>query len=1272
MALSQIKCLDENNVNLRTHESKPEFLYSEEQRLALETLLRDGSEAFTKFLQVSGLRCFLSDQEVDSLTGAVQVYDPGSQLLQADSDSDDLPLSLQYWPDMSDFSLPRLDLGWPDCAAYRGVTRVTVYTQPPLDGFVHIKEVVRKSIGQAQKLIAVVMDQFTDVDIFRDLLEAGFKRKVCVYILLERTALPHFLSMAERSAMHPGHLKNLRVRVTGGTEFLSRSCTRVRGRLGHRFLFIDGDKAVSGSYSFTWTASRLDRHLVTMVTGQAVDSFDRLFRDLYLTSSEVDLRRVAVEKEPVPEPLPPAPPVAQLSAVDARKLFSPKYALMTGHATAREASLASSRQNTSQNCLKTKERVSEPVQDPPLHLGLACLEKAYLIPYLPTWPEPDPPSDVIGFINVRDPSRPTQVHLQRSERFETSQAIRFSSPVTRPTVELPPDLGAKPPSNTPPHTAACLNSHSPRRSVSILGPQSPAEDKPALSQLTPPRSQLTPPPTPPPTPPYTSTVSSSFHPQVVPPNLPIPKPRTVQFMVSDRRGWDLCGVRVVTRTEWAAPAPHGVGCESTARPQSGREMGEVPRIRSACTVTVGELTGHNQPPPEECVSTPQPQKDHVKGLETKTQPLLCEGNPGVRETRTEEYFETAEQTPGGFEGVKGANTPGRQAHTHDRVRSTHSPKLRTPPPVREVCPVSPPSGDSNASVASEEYYECCDSLLAEPGCNLLANGLPWAPEKNQSRTITDTTASHATATDSTDRTPPAVSMDREETHSYQTHEMHLPRDSSKLEQETNSLLAQAINVAKNSLLPQKANNRLKEANNQFTQEKLQYGNLSSKELQECDRQLTFGPRRAHEPITSQTNYGPTVERDDDAEKAGTFNPGYALPKMSPGAEHTKLVRPAETLYTSPGPRYRETELQSEDMEQPGLEQGPAELLREKPANKPTDRLTDKPAESQSDIPAKRQSDIPAKRQSDIAENGPAWRTKEKPADRLAERPAKFLADSPVERPAESITEIPAESLKERPAERPPETPAESLKKRPPDTPAKILKERPVDSLTETPAESQPETPAETPVSSSPKSGDKLRMNRDTGRRKLSTPPQRRPGAVGEGRRYGASPQSLDKASAGLGGGTPAKLPASSLPARKKQAETTPLVAQGRSRTHNQSNTPLRTPTQSHSPSHTEPNPSNRSHTVKMSQAPILTEHQVLNCHQLQLHTKTSPAQLPQPCGARKSPGSGSPGQGDSGRAPFGLSFARLQQLRSRKERINRTPPTKKTSTTQGDSAQGTF
>ncbi|XP_013862395.1 serine-rich adhesin for platelets [Austrofundulus limnaeus] len=439
MALSQIQCLDDNHVNPRTHESKPEFLYCEEQRLALEALLRDGGEAFVKYLEARGLRGFLSDLERDALKAAAEPFDPDKELLQQDADDERTPLSLQYWPELSDTSFPQMDLGWPACDSYRGVTRTSVYTQPPLDGQAHIKEVVRKMIAQAQKVIAVVMDVFTDVDIFRDLLDAGFKRKVSVYILLERTTLPHFLSMCQRASMHAGHLKHLRVCCTGGSEFYTRHCTKVVGRMGHRFMFIDGDKAVSGSYSFTWMSSRLDRNLVTVTTGQAVDAFDKLFRLLYMTSRAVDLRKVATEPEPEADARPQVASVIPPSAALARKLHNPKYALVALTNPCPTTSVGNENPKEPEISEKSKKKEQRRLSEdtPPLHPGLTNLEKADLIPYLPIWPEPDPPKDVIGFINIRDANKSTQVHLQRSERFETSQAIKFSSPLSNPQQPLP-------------------------------------------------------------------------------------------------------------------------------------------------------------------------------------------------------------------------------------------------------------------------------------------------------------------------------------------------------------------------------------------------------------------------------------------------------------------------------------------------------------------------------------------------------------------------------------------------------------------------------------------------------------------------------------------------------------------------------------------------------------------------------------------------------------------------------------------------------------------
>ncbi|KAG7316991.1 hypothetical protein KOW79_019289 [Hemibagrus wyckioides] len=441
MALSQIECLNEYHVNLRTNESKPEFLYSEEQRLALERLLDEGPDSFQEFIKTNRIRPFLSDLELAQLSTSVEPYCPDLPVYSAGFDGDraETRLSLQYWPERSDDSLPQLELGWPQRASYRGVTRVTVHAQPPLDGGAHIKEVIRRTIARAQKVIAVVMDLFTDVDIFKDLLYASFKRNVAVYIILDVTGVPHFLKMCESASMHTGHLKNLRVRSIRGTGFFTRSSKKVCGSQCQRFMFVDGDKAVSGSYSFTWTASRLDRSIITVLTGQAVDLFDQMFQDLYIMSNAVDMNKINLEKEQKLEPIFKAAPPLQPSTTMALKLINPKYALVSDAASNNH--MVSETCTAKSNSIKQMKEVSV---GPYIHPGLLHLEKANMIDYLPVWPEPDPPSDVIGFINIRDCNKPLLAHLTRSELFEVTQAIRFKDPIHIPQESLSEKLCPSP------------------------------------------------------------------------------------------------------------------------------------------------------------------------------------------------------------------------------------------------------------------------------------------------------------------------------------------------------------------------------------------------------------------------------------------------------------------------------------------------------------------------------------------------------------------------------------------------------------------------------------------------------------------------------------------------------------------------------------------------------------------------------------------------------------------------------------------------------------
>ncbi|NXX20092.1 FA83G protein, partial [Podargus strigoides] len=453
MAFSQVQCLDDSHVNWRSSESKPEFFYSEEQRLALEALASRGPDAFYEVLKKENIRDFLSELELKKILDTLETYDPGSEYIprhgssvgesegdrNSQGDEQDVAPSLEYWPQRSDRSIPQLDLGWPETIAYRGVTRATVYMQPPIEGQAHIKEVVRKMICQAQKVIAVVMDMFTDVDIFKDLLDAGFKRKVGVYIILDETNVKHFLQMCERAQMHAGHLKNLRVRSTGGTEFFTRAATKFKGALAQKFMFVDGDRAMCGSYSFTWSAARTDRNVITVLSGQVVEAFDKQFQELYLMSKGVSLKSISMGEEPEPEPvtLPSVVPVTPANAV-VKKLINPKYALVKAKSADQISKTSSENQDKNQKTDNKGKALPEgqagdrhgDVADLSLliHPGLLNLEKANMFDYLPTWvePDPEPGSEVLGYINIIDP-KIKNVKLSQMNRIKVCDVSQASA-----------------------------------------------------------------------------------------------------------------------------------------------------------------------------------------------------------------------------------------------------------------------------------------------------------------------------------------------------------------------------------------------------------------------------------------------------------------------------------------------------------------------------------------------------------------------------------------------------------------------------------------------------------------------------------------------------------------------------------------------------------------------------------------------------------------------------------------------------------------------------
>lgn len=160
MADSQLECMDDGHINEKIPESRPEFMYSEEQRVALELLLKEGDGAFKTQLKTDNTKDFLSAREIKWIRDTVKEYQTNEEddsTSSATTESKKIEgstssLHSTYWPQLSDTEVPPLDLGWPSGGFFKGVTRVAVHTSPPKQNAPHIKEVVRRLIQEANKV----------------------------------------------------------------------------------------------------------------------------------------------------------------------------------------------------------------------------------------------------------------------------------------------------------------------------------------------------------------------------------------------------------------------------------------------------------------------------------------------------------------------------------------------------------------------------------------------------------------------------------------------------------------------------------------------------------------------------------------------------------------------------------------------------------------------------------------------------------------------------------------------------------------------------------------------------------------------------------------------------------------------------------------------------------------------------------------------------------------------------------------------------------------
>ncbi|XP_004062194.4 protein FAM83D [Gorilla gorilla gorilla] len=273
----------------------PTELFSESRRLALEELVAGGPEAFAAFLRRERLARFLNPDEVHAILRAAER--PGEEGAAAAAAEDSFGSSHDcssgtYFPEQSDLEPPLLELGWPAFyqGAYRGATRVETHFQPRgagEGGPYGCKDALRQQLRSAREVIAVVMDVFTDIDIFRDLQEICRKQGVAVYILLDQALLSQFLDMCMDLKVHPEQEKLMTVRTITGNIYYARSGTKIIGKVHEKFTLIDGIRVATGSYSFTWTDGKLNSSNLVILSGQVVEHFDLEFRILYAQSKPI-------------------------------------------------------------------------------------------------------------------------------------------------------------------------------------------------------------------------------------------------------------------------------------------------------------------------------------------------------------------------------------------------------------------------------------------------------------------------------------------------------------------------------------------------------------------------------------------------------------------------------------------------------------------------------------------------------------------------------------------------------------------------------------------------------------------------------------------------------------------------------------------------------------------------------------------------------------------------------------------------------------------------
>ncbi|XP_056211038.1 protein FAM83C [Falco biarmicus] len=273
--------------------------HSETARLAIDAFLEQGERGYLSAIAEERELPFLSTLDMeymshqrnqsfpDPSSTKDKEADPGSADTGDGSSLSSELTSGTYFPLMSDVHPPELELGWPGAPllTVSGQTQATVIFQRNKAN--SIKDLLRSLISRARTVIAIVMDLFTDMEILCDLLEASSRRHVPVYLILDEEYLKHFVEMCNKMALTQDNFPNMRIRCLSGDTYYSKAGKKFAGQVLQKFILIDCDQVLAGTYSFTWLCSQVHTSLVTHFRGQIVAEFDKEFRYLYAESRAV-------------------------------------------------------------------------------------------------------------------------------------------------------------------------------------------------------------------------------------------------------------------------------------------------------------------------------------------------------------------------------------------------------------------------------------------------------------------------------------------------------------------------------------------------------------------------------------------------------------------------------------------------------------------------------------------------------------------------------------------------------------------------------------------------------------------------------------------------------------------------------------------------------------------------------------------------------------------------------------------------------------------------